>query len=79
MFSNYRFYRYSNHQEWKLLLGFGLLVLLLGMLILVFPEILVAFIASLFFIAGISIISLAWSLRKKSTSGQQTIKVRWFD
>lgn len=51
--------------NWILYLLQGLLVMLTGIIILVYPEILVAFVAMLFFIAGFLLIAFAIHLRRR--------------
>lgn len=46
------------------LMIYGVISILTGLLIILVPEILVAFVASLFFILGITLIGLSWILRK---------------
>lgn len=62
-----RFFVNSIHpgfqSNWPGLIGFGIMSLLIGILIVLVPEILVAFIASLFLIIGIFSIFLGWKIR----------------
>lgn len=50
--------------DWLFYLIQGLLLVLFGLIILFYPEILVAFIASIFFLAGIFVIGFAFRIRK---------------
>jgi uncharacterized membrane protein HdeD (DUF308 family) len=43
----------------------GILLVLIGLIIMLFPEILIIFIASLFIGAGIVILYIGWKLRKR--------------
>ncbi len=64
---------------WKSLfwLGFGLI--LLGLVILFFPEILIIMISSVLLISGVAIMINGWRMRKDSSVSPQTIRIRWFD
>ena len=55
---------------WGIPLLGGISLILMGVLIILVPEILAAFIAALFFLAGIGLISLALTMRKSE---------HWFD
>lgn len=57
------FNRKNNH--WLFYLIQGLLIALMGVIILMFPEILIAFVAMIFFIAGFLLIALAVHLRRR--------------
>jgi hypothetical protein len=46
------------------LLGAGIFSLLIGTVIILVPEILIAFIASIFWIAGLGAIYWSWQIRK---------------
>ena len=58
------FKRRNNH--WLFYLIQGLLIALMGVIILLFPEILIAFIAMIFFVAGFLLIALALHTRRVS-------------
>ncbi len=49
---------------WRMLLILGLLFILIGVVIILVPEILIAFIASIFLLVGIYILLLAWEVRR---------------
>lgn len=53
-----------SQRSWSVLILGGLISILLGLLIIVVPEILIAFIASLFFIAGAGLLFWGWTIRK---------------
>ncbi|GAB4377918.1 MAG: hypothetical protein Kow0042_26250 [Calditrichia bacterium] len=56
---------------------FGVFFLLIGMLILFVPEIIIAFIASIFFFIGGMLIYWGWRARKYLKETQR-IKINWF-
>ena len=58
------FKRSNNH--WLFYLIQGLLIALMGIIILLFPEILIAFIAMIFFVAGFLLIALSLHIRRRS-------------
>jgi len=54
----------------------GLISILLGLLIILVPEILIAFIASVFFIAGAGLLFWGWTIRKvQNRTDQITIHI----
>jgi sulfite exporter TauE/SafE len=65
--SNFELYdQFLNKRgRWLIYLIQGLLVVSIGVIILLVPEILIAFVATLFFIAGSSLIGLALHLRRR--------------
>jgi len=65
--------------EWKSMLWFGFGLFIIGLVILFFPEILIAMISSIFLISGIVLILNAWKMRKPLSNTPQTIRIRWFD
>ncbi len=65
--------------EWKSGLWFGFGLFMVGLVILFFPEILIAMISSIFLISGIVFIVSAWKMRKTLSNSPQTIRIRWFD
>jgi uncharacterized membrane protein len=52
------------NRSWSQLAFIGVSFLFIGILIILVPEILIAFIASIFFILGFSLLIWAWRLRK---------------
>lgn len=65
--------------EWKLILWIGTGLVLFGLVILFFPEILITMISSIFLISGVMLILSAWRMRHASSNSPQTIQIRWFD
>jgi uncharacterized membrane protein HdeD (DUF308 family) len=56
----------GTHGSGLLLSGF--LLLFIGLVILVFPEILIAFIASIFIVGGLLSLYFGWKLRKEKAN-----------
>lgn len=56
----------------------GVLLLLIGLLIILVPEILVAFIASLFFMGGAFLLYWGWQARKLSQK-RSYVRINVFD
>jgi uncharacterized membrane protein HdeD (DUF308 family) len=49
---------------WRYQLAMGVLILLLGLAVLIFPEILVALVSAAILMAGAGLIGSAWRLRR---------------
>jgi hypothetical protein len=49
----------------------GFLLLFIGLVILVFPEILIAFIASIFIVGGLFSLYFGWKMRKEKDTYQR--------
>lgn len=60
--------------DWLFYLTQGFPLVLVGLIILFFPEILVAFIASIFLLAGFFVITFAFHV-KKSNRKYQSVKI----
>lgn len=68
----------TQDQSWRFFILTGVSSFLIGVLILFVPEILVAFIASIFFIIGTSLIFAGWKIRKMFRESQ-SIRIEIFD
>jgi hypothetical protein len=81
MFLNKEFRVFANINQigWKFLMLTGFAVVLSGVIVLLFPEILITLIAALLFLIGVTIMLNAWHLRKQDTDCQRTIRIRWFN
>ena len=64
----------NEKSNWLIYLTHGLLIILFGLTILFYPEILVAFIATIFFIIGLLVIAFAFHI-KKSNHKFQNIRI----
>jgi len=53
-----------DHRLWTGFIFAGLVSILVGFLIIMVPEILIAFIATLFFLAGTGLLIWGWTIRK---------------
>ena len=76
----FRFFLHTMHpSDYRLWIGFifaGLISILIGLLIIMVPEILIAFIASLFFLTGTALLIWGWTIRKaQNRSDQITIHI----
>jgi len=69
---------YQSETMWKFLMALGIIVFVIGLMILLVPQILIVIVASILFSIGGIIISNAWKLRKMTHRGQR-IKIRWLD
>lgn len=72
-----RFFSDSSPAGWKLLMLIGFAFIFSGIVVLLFPEILIVLIAALFFFIGVTIIWNAWQLRKQRSNIQRIIRMRW--
>jgi len=72
------FFNPGRVQNWIYLMVIGAIFLLTGILIVLVPEILVAFIASIFFVIGFSFLYIGWKL-KKSQDRVYRVKINYFD
>lgn len=66
----YDFFLKNEKNSWLFYLTQGLLIILIGLIILFFPEILVTFIATIFFIIGFLVIAFALHIRKSNRKFQ---------
>ena len=64
------YFRFRGTHGSGLLLS-GFLLLIIGLVILVFPEILIAFIASIFIVGGLFSIFFGWKMRKEKVTYQK--------
>lgn len=64
------FFRHEKN-DWLFYLSQGLILVLVGLIILFFPEILVAFIASIFLLIGFSVIVFAFHIKKYNRKYQR--------
>lgn len=66
---------YLNHfgQSWRSYLWMGILFILGGLIILFFPQILIILLATMFFIIGIFIISVAIQIKRMKPDDQEII------
>ena len=55
---------------YRQVIGGGILLFLLGLVILLVPEILIAFIASIFFLLGTTVAVIGWQLRRSYKDAQ---------
>lgn len=60
---------------WRMSLIQGILFLLLGMMIFIFPQLLIAMVAAFFMIVGIVFLSIAWNARKFHKDYEKRIRV----
>lgn len=58
------------------LISIGIVAVLIGLIIVLVPEILIAFIASIFFMIGFSLIYLGWRIRKEAKN-EYDINIDW--
>ena len=72
------FFNSYRDQNWIYLMITGAVFLLTGILIVLVPEILVAFIASIFFVVGFSFLYIGWKL-KKSQDKAYRANINYFD
>lgn len=56
-------------------MALGIFLILLGVLILAYPQILVAMIAGCFLLAGVTLVGIAWQFRRLKRHAQS----RWMD
>lgn len=66
---DYLFFNFFNDRDfrrnWIFYLIYGVLFIISGLIILFFPQILIALIATIFFMIGIFIIAIAFHMRRK--------------
>ncbi len=76
-----RFFLNSNNEflreHGNSLMSAGVIFLLIGLLIVLVPEILVAFIASIFFVIGGFLLYLGWKIRKELKQSSTYINIDW--
>ena len=64
----FRFYSNTfsilSNRSWIQPLFYGVIIILIGLAIILLPEILIAFIASLFFIGGLTLLYIAYKIRQ---------------
>lgn len=76
---DYQFFSFFNtngfRRDWISYLIYGALFIISGLIILFFPEILVALIATIFFTIGVFIIAIAFHIRRRYNRLQK-IKVK---
>jgi uncharacterized membrane protein HdeD (DUF308 family) len=64
----FRFYsntfNFLSNRSWLQPLFYGIATILIGLIMILLPEILIAFIASLFFIGGITLLYIAYKIRQ---------------
>ncbi len=64
-------------RHWNSLISTGIIFLLIGLLIVLVPEILVAFVASIFFLIGGFLLFLGWKIRKELKNSSPYINIDW--
>ncbi len=63
--------------SWLQFMGNGIILFLIGLLIILVPEILVAFVASIFLLLGGLFFYLGWKI-KKAEQNVQRIKIKYY-